>query len=67
MVASGHRSRVLTKGVDPQVSCTYKSSRIKQYFKEHRALRTEVVVGDTRDFLKRLTPSPLPMWSPSTR
>jgi hypothetical protein len=24
--------------------------RIKQYFKEHRALRTEVVVGDTRDF-----------------
>ena len=44
------RTRVLTKGVDPQVSCTYKSSRIKQYFKEHRALRTEVVVGDTRDF-----------------
>ena len=30
--------------------CYYKSSRIKQYFKEHRALRTEVVVGDTRDF-----------------
>lgn len=44
------RTRVITKGVDPQLSCTYKSSRIKQYFKEHRALRTEVVVGDTRDF-----------------
>ena len=44
------RTRVITKGVDPQVSCTYKSSRIKQYFKEHRALRTEVVMGDTRDF-----------------
>jgi len=44
------KTKVLTKGVDPQVSCTYRSSRIKQYFKEHRALRTEVVVGDTRDF-----------------
>ena len=44
------RTKVVTKGVDPQVSCHYKSSRIKQYFKEHRALRTEVVVGDTRDF-----------------
>ena len=31
-------------------SCTYKSSRLKQYFKEHRALRTETVIGDTRDF-----------------
>jgi hypothetical protein len=44
------RTKVVTKGVDPQVSCYYKSSRIKQYFKEHRALRTETVVGDTRDF-----------------
>jgi hypothetical protein len=44
------RTKVLTKGVDPQVSCYYKSSRIKQYFKEHRALRTELVVSDTRDF-----------------
>jgi hypothetical protein len=44
------RTKVLTQGVDPQVSCYYKSSRIKQYFKEHRALRTETVVSDTRDF-----------------
>jgi hypothetical protein len=44
------RTRVITKGVDPQVSCYYKSSRIKQYFKEHRALRTETVICDTRDF-----------------
>ncbi len=44
------RTQVITRGVEPQLSCTYKSSRIKQYFKEHRALRTEVVVGDTRDF-----------------
>jgi hypothetical protein len=46
----GFRTKVITKGVDPQVTCYYKSSRIKQYFKEHRALRTETVVGDTRDF-----------------
>jgi hypothetical protein len=43
-------TKVVTRGVDPQISCTYKSSRIKQYFKEHRALRTETVIGDTRDF-----------------
>jgi hypothetical protein len=28
----------------------YKSSRLKQYFKQGRALRTETVVCDTRDF-----------------
>ncbi|MGH7371686.1 MAG: hypothetical protein ACREJK_07565, partial [Candidatus Methylomirabilales bacterium] len=44
------RTKVITKGVDPEVCCYYRSSRIKQYFKEHRALRTEVVVCDTRDF-----------------
>jgi len=44
------RAKVITKGVDPQLVCYYKASRIKQYFKEHRALRTETVVGDTRDF-----------------
>jgi hypothetical protein len=35
------RTKVITKGVAPQISCYYKSSRIKQYFKEQRALRTE--------------------------
>jgi hypothetical protein len=44
------RTKVITKGVDPEVCCYYKSSRIKQYFKEHRALRTETVISDTRDF-----------------
>jgi len=44
------RTKVITRGVDPQLVCYYKASRIKQYFKEHRALRTETVVGDTRDF-----------------
>lgn len=44
------RTKVLTRGVDPQLCCYYKSSRMKQYFKEHRALRTETVICDTRDF-----------------
>src|SRR6266511_342173 len=44
------RTKVITKGVDPQLCCYYRSSRIKQYFKEHRALRTETVICDTRDF-----------------
>jgi hypothetical protein len=44
------RTKVITEGVDPQISCYYKASRIKQYFKAHRALRTETVICDTRDF-----------------
>jgi hypothetical protein len=44
------RTKVITRGVDPILNCFYKSSRIKQYFKEGRALRTETVIGDTRDF-----------------
>lgn len=44
------RTKVITKGVDPILSSYYRSSRIKQYFKEARALRTETVICDTRDF-----------------
>jgi hypothetical protein len=44
------RTKVVTKGVDPQLCCYYRSARLKQYFKEHRALRTETVISDTRDF-----------------
>lgn len=44
------RTKVITRGVDPQLCCYYRSSRMKQYFKEHRALRTETVISDTRDF-----------------
>jgi hypothetical protein len=47
----GHfATRVVTRGVDPQLSCTYKSCRLKQYFKLGKALRTELVIADTRDF-----------------
>ena len=44
------RTRVLTRGVDPILCCYYKSSRLKQYFKLGRALRTELVISNTRDF-----------------
>jgi len=44
------RTRVLTEGVDPTLCCYYKASRIKQYFKEGRALRTETVICNTDDF-----------------
>jgi len=37
-------------GVDPTLYCYCKSSRIHQYFKKGRALRTETVICDTRDF-----------------
>jgi hypothetical protein len=44
---SACRTNVITEGVDPQISCYDKSS--KQYFKKHRASRTETVIGNTRD------------------
>jgi hypothetical protein len=44
------RTQVITRGVDPQIVCYYKSSRLKQYFTEHRALRTETVICHTHDF-----------------
>jgi hypothetical protein len=44
------RTRVITKGVEPILTCYYKSSRLKQYFKEGRGLRTELVISDTHDF-----------------
>ena len=44
------RTRVINPGFDPILCCYYKSSRIKQYFKEGRALRTETVICDRGDF-----------------
>lgn len=44
------RTRVLRQGVEPILCCYYKSSRIKQYFKEGWALRTETVINNTKDF-----------------
>jgi hypothetical protein len=47
---SPFRTRVVHRGVDPTLCCYYKSARLKQYFKEGRALRTETVICNTADF-----------------
>jgi hypothetical protein len=44
------RTRVITEGVIPALHIDYKHSKIKQYHKEGRALRTETIINDTRDF-----------------
>jgi hypothetical protein len=44
------RTRVLTEGVTPSLHIDYKQSRIKQYHKEGRALRTETTINNARDF-----------------
>ena len=43
------RTRVITQGVVPSLYVDYKHTRIKQYHKEGRALRTETTINDTRD------------------
>jgi hypothetical protein len=50
------RTRLITQGVTPTLHVDYKHSRIKQYHKEGRALRTETTINNTRDFFigKRL-------------
>lgn len=54
------RTRIITQDVTPSLFVDYKSNRIKQYFKEGRALRTETTINNTRDFGigKRLTNLP---------
>jgi hypothetical protein len=47
---SRFRTRVITEHVIPSLWIDYKSSTIKQYFKEGRALRTETTINNTRDF-----------------
>lgn len=44
------RTRVLTQGVQPSIRFDYKRTRVKQYFKLDRALRTETTFNDTYDF-----------------
>jgi len=44
------RTRALTEGVTPSLHLDYKRTRIKQYHKEGRALRTETSINNTRDF-----------------
>src|ERR1700758_3645992 len=44
------QTRVLTQGVTPSLNVYYKTTRIKQYHKENRALRTETPINNTYDF-----------------
>jgi hypothetical protein len=44
------RTRVITEGVVPSLHIDYKNTRIKQYHKAGRALRTETTINNTRDF-----------------
>ena len=49
------RTRVITEGVVPSLHVDYKSSRIKQYFKQvpgvpEVGVRTETTINNTRDF-----------------
>src|SRR5436190_6276864 len=44
------RTRVITDGVVPSLHIDYKHTKIKQYHKLGRALRTETTINDTRDF-----------------
>ena len=44
------QTRVITQGVIPSLHVSYKSSKIKQYFKEDHALRTETTINNTHDF-----------------
>jgi hypothetical protein len=44
------RTRVITDGVVPSLHVDYQNSRIQQYHKQGRALRTETTINNTRDF-----------------
>ena len=43
-------TRVIEDGVQPSLHIEYKSNRVKQYFKEGRALRTETTINEPKDF-----------------
>ena len=41
---------MITDGVEPSLHVEYKSSHVKQYFKEQQALRTETTINNPKDF-----------------
>jgi hypothetical protein len=47
---SEFRTRIVTDNVTPAVRVEYKKTKVKQYHKEGRALRTETVINDPGDF-----------------
>lgn len=44
------RTRIIDRDVNPSVHIDYKTSHLKQYFKEQRALRCELTINNTKDF-----------------
>jgi hypothetical protein len=44
------RTRAITADVTPSIHVDYKNSKIKQYHKLQRVIRTETTINDTRDF-----------------
>lgn len=49
------QTTVITRGVEPVIQAQYKHSKVKQYFKDGRALRTETTVNDPYDFAVKRT------------
>jgi hypothetical protein len=47
---SEFHTRVLREGIQPIIRIKYKHSALKQYLKDGRALRTEMVFNNTQDF-----------------
>ena len=43
-------TKIFNRGTEAAIQIHYRASKVKQYFKEGRALRTETTVNDTRDF-----------------
>jgi len=57
---SEFRTRIVTGNVTPAVRVEYKHSKVKQYHKEGKALRTETVIDDPGDFGIGKGPANLP-------
>jgi hypothetical protein len=43
-------TKIFNRGTEAAIQIHFRASKVKQYFKEGRALRTETSVNDTRDF-----------------
>jgi hypothetical protein len=43
-------TQIIHAGVEPTIQAHYRHSKVKQYFKEGRALRTETTINDPKDF-----------------
>jgi hypothetical protein len=53
-------TRVIEEGVNPSLYINYKKAVLKQYFKENRALRTETIINNPKDFYVRKALTNLP-------